>query len=91
MPILKNEEIQSFAQQVAETISSVLDIDITIVDTDMTRIAGTGAYYKDVNTILPESYTFQKVLSSGKKCFISNPGNSETCKNCIKIELMLFL
>ncbi|MBU5483398.1 sigma 54-interacting transcriptional regulator [Clostridium sp. MSJ-11] len=87
MPILKNEEIQSFAQQVAEAISSVLDIDITIVDTDMTRIAGTGAYYKDVNTILPESYTFQKVLSSGKKCFISNPGNSETCKNCIKKDI----
>lgn len=84
MPILKTKEIQIFAQQVAEAISSVLDIDITIVDADMTRIAGTGVYCKDINTTLPESYTFQKVLSSGKQYFISNPGNSEVCKQCVK-------
>ncbi|WP_051542095.1 sigma-54 interaction domain-containing protein [Clostridium lundense] len=83
MPILKTKEIQSFAQQIAEAISSVLDIDITIVDTNMTRIAGTGVYYKDINTVLPESYTFQKVLNTGKNYFISNPGSSETCKSCI--------
>lgn len=84
LSFFKIKEIQSFAQQIAETISSVLNIDITIVDTDMTRVAGTGVYYTDINTTLPRSYAFQKVLNSGKKCFISNPGNSETCRNCIE-------
>lgn len=81
---LKINEIQDFSQQVAEAISSVLHVDITIVDGDMTRIAGTGIYYSDINTTLPRSYAFHRVLHSGKKCFIPNPGNSETCKNCIE-------
>lgn len=84
MTILKTKDIQNFAQQVAEAINSVLDVDITIVDTDMTRIAGTGEYNNDIDTVLPESYTFQKVLSTGQKYFIPDPGHSEICQTCIK-------
>lgn len=42
MSLLK--EIQRTAQQVAEAISAVLQIETEIVDDEMTIIAGTGKY-----------------------------------------------
>ena len=36
------QEVQTATQQIAEAISSVLGMDVTIVDELMVRIAGTG-------------------------------------------------
>lgn len=39
---------QSFIQDYAKAISAILDVDVTIIDKNMTRIAGTGIYSKDL-------------------------------------------
>ena len=42
------KDIQSTVQQIAEAISSVIEIDVTVTDRSLVRIAGTGKYMAQI-------------------------------------------
>lgn len=42
------EEIKDYIQQIAEAMSEVLKLDVTVVDKNSLRLAGTGNYKKGV-------------------------------------------
>lgn len=76
-------------QSLAESLSSVLNVEITVVDENLLRIAGTGDFYNRINESSPENSLFAKVLKSGKPelnifdkynsvCLSCN--NASTCK-----------
>lgn len=78
-------DIRDYVFKLAEIIAEVLRVEVEIVDKDLIRIAGTGRYRnKDCISIVKESFVYRKVLSSGKKMVIENPGFHKLCNDCPK-------
>ncbi|MEY8000601.1 sigma 54-interacting transcriptional regulator [Clostridium sp. Mt-5] len=76
------EQIKNDLQDIAETIKAVIDIDITIMDRKLLRVAGTGKLKRKVGMSAPKNSVFEKCLKSGKSYFIENPRNCTECIVC---------
>lgn len=74
--------IQEKVQDIAEAIHAVLDIDVTIVDQHMIRIAATGSYKDQIMKKLPDHCSFEEVAKTKKPRFIGSPNESESCMHC---------
>lgn len=74
--------VQGSAQEVAEAISAVLNVDVTIADKDLKRVASTGRYKDFVGERLPENCSFETIYESKKPEFIDKPNKSEKCIDC---------
>jgi len=74
--------VQNSAQEVAEAISAVLDVDVTIADKDLKRVASTGRYRNFIGERLPENCSFETIYRSKKPEFIDRPNKSHKCMNC---------
>lgn len=72
--------IQYRIQDIAETLSSALNVDVAIADKNLTRIAGTGNFYNRIDENCPEDSLFAIVLKSGKPKINLNRG--EDCVSC---------
>ena len=73
-------EIQQTAQQVAEAISAVLQIETEIVDDEMTIIAGTGKYKERINMKeeggqIEAGYLYGRVLKTNQPYFVEDARN----------------
>ena len=69
-------------QQLAEALSSVIKLDVTIVDKNFERLAGTGVYIGMVGTKVCPGSSFDYVKRTGKRISIFNAGKEEVCQNC---------
>lgn len=58
------EYIKSDIQNIAEAIVSVLNIDVTIVNKDLFRIAGTGVYIDKIGEKVDKYTAFKNHLQS---------------------------
>ncbi len=77
-------KIQSFIQAYVKAIASILESDVTIVDHELVRVAGTGDYQKEIgNTIAHDSF-FNRVLETGRSGIIKNVLEEEMCSTCEK-------
>lgn len=52
-------------QELAESLSSVLNVDITVVDNYLIRVAGTGDFYHRINENSPNDSLFANVIKNG--------------------------
>ena len=75
--------IQPFIQKIVEAMSTILDIEITVVDNTLKRIAGTGTFKPKIGEKIPNSFVLATVIKSGKYHIIENPGEHSLCKNCL--------
>jgi len=76
--------ITNYIQSICENISNVLDVDVTLVTNDLTRIAGTGISEKSAYSMVlqtGESYVIVKELD--EKC--NNCSNRKNCKELADI------
>jgi transcriptional regulator with PAS, ATPase and Fis domain len=78
--VLKN--IIDFAQKCAETISGVLNVEVTIIDYNLIRIAGTGGYKNTIGQQLHDRTYTSRVVKSGKGCITGSPESKNVCINC---------
>ena len=69
-------------QNIAEAISSVLEIDVTIVDLNLVRIAGTGTYFKKIGQQLRAYSAFKYSLTTKKELIIEDPKSNRICNEC---------
>ena len=76
------ENIKNDIQNIAEAILSVLNIDVTIVDEDFVRVAGTGKYIGKIGDKVDGYSAFKKSFIEQVSIFIENPKNSPICKSC---------
>lgn len=74
--------IQYTMQKWAETLSSALNVDVTIADKNLTRIVGTGYFYNKINEDCPEDSLFAKVIKSGIPNINLIKKDEEVCKTC---------
>lgn len=75
-------DIEKSAQEVAEAISAVLNVDVTIIDQNLNRIASTGEYKTLIGKRLPKNCSFEQIFKMKKFQFIDSPHNNEHCFNC---------
>lgn len=83
---MKLDVIRSEIQKVAEAISLVINIDVTIVNHNMKRIAGTGIYKEKIGEIIPGSSAFNKAFDEKITLIIDNPKDCLYCKQCYKLD-----
>lgn len=76
-------DIQETANQFAQVISRVLQVDVEIVDETLFRVAGTGEFAKRTGKQMNEaSGAYRKVLALGQPIIIREPGFAEICRDC---------
>lgn len=67
----------------ALVISTILEMDVDIVDDHMIRVAGTKQFYKGINKpIDDEGNAFRTVLKTRQTLVVENPGRDEACLTC---------
>lgn len=76
------EYIKEDIQNIAEAILAVLNIDVTIVDDKLIRIAGTGRYIDKIGEKLDGYSAFKKSLQEQVSIIIDDPHISTICKEC---------
>lgn len=84
MTVLSN--MSDILNKFANVLSDVLIVDVSIVDIQMTRIAGTGVFESSVgNNIDDEGNILKSVIETGQKFIIENPRENEICLGCVKM------
>jgi transcriptional regulator with PAS, ATPase and Fis domain len=74
--------VQNSAQGVAEAISAVLNVDVTIVNKDLKRVAATGKYKDLIGKKIPNNCSFESIAKKKKPEFIDKPNTSKKCLGC---------
>ena len=81
--------IDNKVQELAESFSAILNVETTVVDDNLLRIAGTGDFYYRINEVSPEDSLFAKVLRTGEpivniydkdRTLCLKCSNADTCK-----------
>ncbi|MCB2293447.1 sigma 54-interacting transcriptional regulator [Clostridium algoriphilum] len=75
-------KIVSNVQKTSEAISSVIGVDVTVVDNNYNRIAGTGRYRKCIGEKVNEKSAFGFALTQGENFIIENPRKHFACLKC---------
>ena len=76
------KHIKDEIQKIAEAIESVLNIDVTIVDETLVRVAGTGIYIQKVGKKVDGYSAFRKSILEQSTILITDPSCDEICKEC---------
>ncbi len=76
------KSIRQEIQNIAEAIEAVLSIDVTIVDDNLTRVAGTGIYTEKIGQRIDGYSAFKKSIIEHQTIIIDNPDNSDICRIC---------
>lgn len=81
-------EIQDTVILYANILAQILKMDVTIVDTNLRRVAGTGRMKKQVDRdISEEGHIFVQTLKTCQTQVIDTPGEHEICKkHCAHID-----
>jgi transcriptional regulator with PAS, ATPase and Fis domain len=79
---MKLSHISENVQKISEAISSVLDVDVTISDETLTRIAATGHYVGQLGEKISKNSIFGYALKEGKDYIIDDPRVNPVCRFC---------
>ncbi|MDD3394517.1 MAG: sigma 54-interacting transcriptional regulator [Anaerotignum sp.] len=77
-------KIQTFIQAYAQAISSILECDVTVVDNELTRVAGTGNYAVEIGNTIAHANFFHEIFKTGKSGIITNVAEDPSCFGCEK-------
>lgn len=82
--MIKELELKDYyesAQKVAEAIETVLNLDVTMMNENMDRIAGTGIYKTEVKNKIAKNSAFENCLLSAESFVITNHCKNESKYN----------
>lgn len=75
--------VQAAVVSYAGIISKIAGVDVEVVDENLYRVAGTGMFAAGVDTSMAqEGYVYRKVLETGKRRVIYQPGEELVCQGC---------
>ena len=75
-------DIKEHVKKYANVITSLINVDVGIVDKNMRRVTGTGLY-KNIEGVLALGSVYQNTLETGKTNIIRNPRQHELCSECL--------
>lgn len=75
-------DIKEYAQNIADTIYSVIGVDVTIVDNGYMRVAATGSYRKYIGETIGRRSVFIKCMEEKKSLIVSSPRQEDICMEC---------
>lgn len=73
-------DIKDTVQNVVDVIASVLEMDVTVSDSNLRRIAGTK--YFEARGEIPPNSAFEKAIKNGRSYIVSEPRVDEVCRDC---------
>lgn len=79
---MRLSRISDNVQKIAEAISSVLEVDVTICDASLVRIAATGLYADRIGDRISANSIFGYAVREGKDYIIDNPRTNIVCLSC---------
>lgn len=79
-------KIAASVQNISEAIASVIKVDVTVVDSRLRRIAGTGSYQNRIGETVSKDSVFDVALKKGEGFIIENAGEAEVCLQCKNLE-----
>ena len=74
--------IEDKVQYLAESLSTVLNVEITVTDKNLLRIAGTGDFYNRINENSPENSLFDTVIKTGEPKYDIFKKENNICISC---------
>ncbi|WP_337553383.1 sigma 54-interacting transcriptional regulator [Acidaminococcus fermentans] len=75
--------IQRTMASYAGIISKIAGVDVEVVDDNLYRVAGTGMFAAGVDaSMAQEGHVYRKVLETGKRRVIYQPGEELVCQGC---------
>jgi transcriptional regulator with PAS, ATPase and Fis domain len=74
--------VQERVQDLALLMSNSLDVEVTVVDSSLRRIAGTGNFLSKVDYNSPHNSLFREVITSKEPSFNRNKKHNPTCLKC---------
>ena len=75
--------IQRTVASYAGIISKIAGVDVEVVDDKLYRVAGTGMFAAGVDaSMAQEGHVYRKVLETGKRRVIYQPGEELVCQGC---------
>lgn len=75
--------IESYVKQFTEVIAAVVGIDVEVVNADMVRVAGTGAYADGVGRSIDSAgELYRSALAGREPLFVENPRSDPRCDGC---------
>ncbi|WP_026478521.1 sigma-54-dependent Fis family transcriptional regulator [Alkaliphilus transvaalensis] len=75
-------DIKRDVENIAEAIASVMGVEVTIVDEELHRVAGTGGYSFSKGEKVDGNSVFRHVLESSKGYIIEDPITDQVCLKC---------
>lgn len=76
------QKINNMAQQYAEIVSNSLGVDVTIIDSNYMRIAGTGELKSKIGSKIPDYFISSHVIKTGKSQIAYFNEENSICKKC---------
>lgn len=74
--------ISQNVQRIAKAIESVINVDVTIIDDRLNRIAATGLYIKNIGDKVSPNTAMAYTLRNGEKIIIEEPRSHKACEKC---------
>ncbi|KJR96901.1 MAG: hypothetical protein VR68_13480 [Peptococcaceae bacterium BRH_c4a] len=74
--------IREPVQEIATAISTVLNVDVEVVNLEYIRIAGTGKYANNIGLPIKNNYVYRQVIARKLDVLIANPREHEFCTPC---------
>ena len=79
----KLKPFQNYLDKHTNIISSVLNIDIEIVDDKLIRLNGSGIYKNKINeSVITEGNIYSQVLETGRDLVVLDMQNNDICRDC---------
>ena len=75
-------DIKERVKKYASAISSLINVDVGIVDKNMVRVTGTGLY-KNIEGVYALGSVYKNSLETGKTNIIENPRQHDLCTECL--------
>ena len=75
-------DIKEDVARYVNIISTLIKVDVGVVDKNMKRVTGTGLY-KNIEGVLALGSVYENTLKTGKTHIIKNPRQHELCKKCL--------
>lgn len=75
-------EIEEHIKKYIKVITTVINVDVGVVDKNMKRVSGTSRYIDTVGERVVGS-VFQKTLETGETYIVTNPRNHNLCTDCM--------